>query len=107
MIIEELYTIIEDRKKNRPSNSYISSLFKEGKDRIIQKFGEEAVETIIASKGRDKKRIVEEVADVWFHVLVLMAALEIAPKDVLSELSERRGIRRIRGISGNRNDKEK
>ncbi len=96
MTLDELYTIILDRKTRMPKNSYIASLFREGKDRIIQKVGEEAVEVIfaaatfdVAAKGKKKKRIIEETADLWFHSLILLASYGISPPDILSELNLR------------------
>ena len=90
MTINELYEIINDRKLNKPDGSYTASLFKKGKDRIIQKVGEEAVEVVIAAKNEDNKRIVSELADLLFHVLVLMNALDIKPKQIMLELDSRR-----------------
>lgn len=90
MTLEELYKIIEDRKKNMPKDSYVTSLFRDGSDRIIQKIGEEATEVVIAAKNESKKRIISEVADLWFHTLVLLAKLDIKPEDVLEELENRR-----------------
>ena len=90
MILEEIYTIIEKRKKQRLPNSYTASLFQEGINRIIQKVGEEAVEVIIATKGRKKQRIIEEVADLYFSTLVLLSAKDIHVKRVFAELEKRR-----------------
>lgn len=90
MTINNLYKIIQDRKSKMPEGSYISSLFKAGKDRIIQKVGEEATEVIIAAKNEGKKRTISEVADLWFHLFILMAAFSITPGDILDELSKRR-----------------
>lgn len=91
MTIDELYKIIQERKLKKPKDSYISSLFKAGRDRIIQKIGEEATEVIIAAKNEGKKRIISEVADLWFHLLVLMAGFNISPEDIKDELGKRRG----------------
>lgn len=90
MTIEELYEVILDRKKNLPKGSYVASLFREGGDRIIQKVGEEATEVIIAAKNRNRKQIIAEMADLWFHCLILLAECEVKPKEVLSELEKRR-----------------
>lgn len=73
-----------------PDGSYTTSLFKEGLDRIVQKFGEEAIEVVIAAKGSNKKRVIEELADLIFHKLVLMAQLDIKPEEVFKELENRR-----------------
>lgn len=90
MILEEIYTIIEKRKKQRLPNSYTASLFQEGVNRIIQKVGEESVEVIIATKGRKKQRIIAEMADLYFSTLVLLSAKNIHVKRVFEELEKRR-----------------
>lgn len=89
MTLEELYRIIEDRKKTMPNGSYVASLFREGKDRIIQKVGEEAMEVIIAAKNKSRSSQIEELTDLFFHALILMAKLNISPVDILKELSRR------------------
>ena len=89
MTLEKLYTIIEDRKKNMPKNSYVASLFREGNDRIIQKIGEEATEVVIAAKNEDKERVISEVADLWFHTLILLSQKKISPSKILQELQKR------------------
>lgn len=89
MTLEELYKIIEDRKKNMPKNSYVASLFREGEDRIVQKVGEEATEVIIAAKNKQKEQIISEVSDLWFHSLVLLSLYGITPSDILLELDKR------------------
>lgn len=90
MIIEKLYKLIEERKRDLPKGSYTASLFKEGGDKIIQKVGEEAVEVVVAAKGKSKKRVIEEFADLLFHSLILLSYLGIRPKEVLEELEKRR-----------------
>lgn len=89
MNLNKLYKIIKDRQTKMPSGSYTTSLFKEGKDRIIQKVGEEAIETIIAAKNPNKNRTISEVADLVFHLLVMLAFLEIKPGDIFEELEKR------------------
>lgn len=89
MTLEELFTIIKERQKNMPKNSYTASLFNSGKDRILQKVGEEAIEVIIATKGKSKKRIIEEMADLWFHCLVLLVYLDVSFSEILKELENR------------------
>jgi phosphoribosyl-ATP pyrophosphohydrolase len=89
MTLEELYKIIEDRKKNMPDKSYVASLFGEGNDRIIQKVGEEATEVVIAAKNEDKERIISEVADLLFHILILLSAKNIKLEEILEELKTR------------------
>lgn len=89
MTLEELYKIIEDRKKNMPEGSYVASLFREGNDKIIQKVGEEAVELTIASKNENKERVISEMSDLLFHILILLVAKGIKLDEVLDELNER------------------
>ncbi|HSW97518.1 MAG TPA: phosphoribosyl-ATP diphosphatase [Candidatus Saccharimonadales bacterium] len=90
MTIEELFEIIKERKKNLPKDSYIASLFKNGEDRIIQKVGEESIEVVIAAKNNNKKLLKGEIADLLFHLLVLLAAKNIKPEDIFMELENRR-----------------
>lgn len=89
MTLEELYKIIEERKKKMPTDSYVASLFRDGEDRIIQKVGEEATEVVIAAKNKDRKRIIEEIADLWFHTLILLSLKKINPLNVFVELKRR------------------
>lgn len=90
MILEKLYKMIENRKKEMPKDSYVASLFKKGKDRIIQKVGEESTEVIIAAKNESKQRIISEVADLLFHLLVMLSLFKITPRDILKELDKRK-----------------
>ena len=89
MTLEELYKIIEERKKKMPTDSYVASLFRDGEDRIIQKVGEEATEVVIAAKNESKARLVSEVADLWFHTLILLTQKNISLVDIFEELSRR------------------
>ena len=82
--------MIETRKKELPEGSYTASLFKKGGDKIIQKVGEEAVEVVVAAKGNDKQRVIEEFADLLFHSLILLSYLDIKPEEILDELERRR-----------------
>jgi phosphoribosyl-ATP pyrophosphohydrolase/phosphoribosyl-AMP cyclohydrolase len=84
-----LFEIIKERKINLPENSYTAKLFKEGENRIIQKVGEEAVETIIAAKNRNKKEIINEVSDLVYHLLVMLAETEIELSDIVTNLEQR------------------
>ena len=90
MTLEELYQIIEERKRGGSKNSYVYSLFQKGKDRIVRKVGEEATEVIIAAKNRRKKEIIEETADLWFHTLIMLSALDIKPQDIFDEFERRK-----------------
>ena len=89
MNLNNLYSIILKRKKEKPENSYIVSLLRNGTDCIAQKIGEEATEVIIAAKNSDKKAVIYEVADLWFHTLILLAANRITPDDIYSEFEKR------------------
>jgi phosphoribosyl-ATP pyrophosphohydrolase len=91
MILDDLESVILSRKNNPSGNSYVSSLFAKGKDEILKKIGEEAIEVIIASKAADRQQIVNELADLWFHCMVLMAEDGLSHSDVLKELESRFG----------------
>ena len=87
--IDDLYATIQDRKANPKAGSYTNSLFDAGEDEIVKKVGEEAVEIILAVKGQGKTRIVEETADLVYHLLVMLAAQELTWDDVRTELAKR------------------
>lgn len=89
-VIYELYHVINDRKHNPKEGSYTNYLFEKGQDKILKKVGEEAAETIIGSKNNDKAEILYEMADLWYHCLVLLANHEIAPSELMAELQSRR-----------------
>jgi len=89
MNINKLMKIIRDRKLKMPKESYVASLFKAGQDRIIQKVGEEATEVIIAAKNKNKKRIISEVADLLFHLLILLIYAGISFSNIEEELEKR------------------
>ena len=88
-IIEQLYKIILERKKFSPESSYVSSLFNKGTNSILKKIGEESTEVIIASKSENKDEIIHEIADLWFHLLVLMVDQEISLENLLQEIKNR------------------
>ena len=89
MSIQWLFDIIEDRKKNLAENSYTSALFTEGLPKIAQKVGEEASEVIVAALAQDDRRLIEEIADLTYHTLVLLSARGLSPANVLVELEKR------------------
>lgn len=91
-ILERLAATLEARKGADPETSYVAKLYARGLDAILKKVGEEAAETLIAAKGNDKGQLVHEVADLWFHTLVLLASQGLGPKDVLAELASREGV---------------
>jgi phosphoribosyl-ATP pyrophosphohydrolase/phosphoribosyl-AMP cyclohydrolase len=86
---DTLFGIVADRKINRKVGSYTTYLFEKGIDKILKKLGEEATEVIIAGKSGDKGETVHEIADLTYHLMVLMAELKITPEDVISELASR------------------
>lgn len=90
-ILDALYKVILERKRTLPEGSYVASLLKTGLDGILNKVEEEATELILASKGRGKKEIVHELADLLFHTLVLLGEKDIAPQEVYMELKRRFG----------------
>src|SRR5947199_5188413 len=83
---------IEARKHADPRDSYVAALLAAGDDGILRKIGEEATETVLAAKDGDKIRVIAEVADLWFHCLVLLARHGLGPADVLRELARREGV---------------
>lgn len=90
--IDGLYELLEGRKKDKPQGSYTTYLFEQGIDKILKKVGEECTEVIVAGKGGDKAETVFEIADLTYHVLVLMVEMGIEPRDVLAELAKRHVI---------------
>ncbi len=90
-VLDRIHASIASRKDADPAGSYVASLFAKGGDAILKKVGEEATETVMAAKDGDPRRIVGEVADLWFHCLVLLAAHGLGPADVLAELARREG----------------
>ncbi len=87
--IDTLFATIQDRKINPKPGSYTNSLFDAGEDEIVKKVGEEAVEIILAVKGQGNERIIEETADLVYHLLVMLAAQDLTWDDVRAELEKR------------------
>lgn len=90
-VLSRLAATIAARKGTDPAASYVAALLAKGNDAILKKIGEEATETVLAGKDADPARITAEVADLWFHCLVLLAAHGLGPADVLAELARREG----------------
>jgi phosphoribosyl-ATP pyrophosphohydrolase len=88
-MLEELFQIIEDRKANPVEGSYTNRLLEAGEDEILKKVGEEAVEVILAAKAQGNQRLIEEIADLYYHSLVLLAARGLSLVEIESELSRR------------------
>ena len=91
-VLARLAATIEALKGADPGTSYVASLLARGEDAVLKKVGEEATETVLAAKDGDKIRITAEVADLWFHCLVLLARHGLGPGDVLAELARREGV---------------
>jgi phosphoribosyl-ATP pyrophosphohydrolase/phosphoribosyl-AMP cyclohydrolase len=88
--IRQLYDLIAERKETRPDGSYTTRLFDEGIDKIVKKLGEEAVETVIAAKNESTQRIVEETADLLYHLLVTLVERGVTLEEIQMELQKRR-----------------
>ena len=88
-ILDDLYSTILDRKAHPRVGSYTNSLFDAGEDEIAKKVGEEAIEVIIAAKGQTDQRLIEESADLVYHLWVLLAWRGVTPEQVMAELARR------------------
>jgi phosphoribosyl-ATP pyrophosphohydrolase len=91
-ILDRLTETIEARKQASPETSYVAKLFSRGEDAVLKKVGEESTEVILAAKGGDKTHLVYEIADLWFHCMVLLARNGLKAQDVLNELARREGV---------------
>ncbi|MCF6190684.1 MAG: phosphoribosyl-ATP diphosphatase [Cocleimonas sp.] len=89
--LTDVAKILEERKSAEAGSSYVASLYDKGLDAILKKVGEEATEVVMAAKDGKSDKIVYEVADLWFHTLVLLAQQNLHPDDVLKELERRFG----------------
>jgi phosphoribosyl-ATP pyrophosphohydrolase len=90
-VLSRVAATIAARQGADPAGSYVAALFAKGEDAILKKIGEEATETVMAGKDGDPRRITAEVADLWFHCLVLLVRHGLGPADVLAELARREG----------------
>jgi phosphoribosyl-ATP pyrophosphohydrolase len=100
-ILTRIYDVVLERKKEMPPDSYTASLFRQGEDAILKKVAEEASEVILASKSKQEDKIVHEVSDTFFHLLVLLGYHKIPPGRIFGELERRFGI------SGNKEKHER
>jgi phosphoribosyl-ATP pyrophosphohydrolase len=91
-ILDRLAETLEARKQASPDSSYVARLYSKGTDAILKKIGEEATETVMAAKDDQPEKIIYEIADLWFHTLVLLAHKGLKPADVLNELARREGL---------------
>ena len=91
-----LASVIDSRKGGDPEQSYVSRLFHKGDDAVLKKIGEEAMEVVLVAKdarhGGVLKALVSEVADLWFHCLVMLSHFDLSPADVVAELERREGL---------------
>lgn len=85
----ELEALLQSRRANPPANSYTAQLLAQGEDEIVKKIGEEAVEIILAAKGQGDERLVEETADLVYHLLVLLVSRDLSWQAVVAELHRR------------------
>jgi phosphoribosyl-ATP pyrophosphohydrolase len=90
--LARLAAVIESRRRGDPENSYVARLFHKGDDAMLKKVGEEATEVVMAAKDGVPGKIVAEVADLWFHTLIVLAAHGLGPQQVLAELRRREGL---------------
>ena len=90
--VEGLYALLQGRKEQLPEGSYTTYLFQKGLDKILKKVGEESTEVIIAGKAEDKAETIYEIADLMYHVMVLMVEMGISVEDVMAELASRHVI---------------
>ncbi len=91
-VLGALATQLEQRKSASPESSYVASLYAKGREKILQKLGEEAVETVLAGMGPTNEPLIYEMADLWFHSLILLADAGLHPQDILAELARREGV---------------
>lgn len=91
-ILKRLTETLEARKDASPDSSYVAKLHAKGLDAILKKIGEEATEAVMAAKDGQSEKIIYEVADLWFHTLVLLSHKGLTAQDVLDELARREGV---------------
>jgi phosphoribosyl-ATP pyrophosphohydrolase len=94
-ILKRIDALIGEHRDAEPGKSDVATLFAKGDDAIIKKIGEEATEAVMAAKDGDKIRLTAELADLWFHCLVLLVRHVMGPENVLAELERRKGVSRI------------
>lgn len=95
-VLIQLAETLEQRKQASPESSYVASLHHKGLNAILEKVGEEAVETLLAAKevqaGGERQQLINETADLWFHTMVMLSHLDLEPQQVLEELQKRFNI---------------
>jgi phosphoribosyl-ATP pyrophosphohydrolase len=90
--LNKLAAVLEERKSAEPDSSYVAKLYSKGLDAILKKIGEEATETVMAAKDGEAEKVIYEIADLWFHSLVLLKHMDLEPQQVLDELERRFGL---------------
>jgi phosphoribosyl-ATP pyrophosphohydrolase len=91
-VLDRVYAVIESRRGADPQTSYVAKMFGQGRQRIAQKVGEEAIETVIAATSGGREEMVRESADLLFMLMILWADMGVAPADVFAELNNREGV---------------
>jgi phosphoribosyl-ATP pyrophosphohydrolase len=90
-VLGELGRMLAERRGADPDSSYVASLYGKGRNKILEKVGEEATEVLLAAKDGDRDALVAETADLWFHSLVMLVEQDLGPEAVLAELERRLG----------------
>jgi len=90
--LAQIHETLVSRLDADVSTSYVASLYNKGLDAILKKVGEEATETVMAAKDGDAEKIIYEVADLWFHTMVLLAQQGLEPQQIIDELARRMGV---------------
>lgn len=94
--LQHLHQTLVARKSEAPDKSYVASLYHKGLNKILEKVGEEATETLLAAKdaehSSDKTHLIYETADLWFHSMVMLAHFDLSPADIINELERREGV---------------
>ena len=104
-VFAHLTAVLLERKTADPDSSYVAKLYHKGLDTILKKVGEEAIETVIAAKGGDQQQLIYEMADLWFHCLVLLVDQGLSAQDVTKELERRFGLSGLAEKAARENDK--
>lgn len=103
-ILTKLTDILETRKSAQEDESYVAKLHTQGLNKILEKVGEEATETILAAKDEDKSALIRETADLWFHTMVMLSHMNLSAADVLQELERRFGLSGLEEKASRNND---
>ncbi len=91
-VISDIADVIDSRKGADPATSYVAKLFSKAPDKALKKVGEEAAEVIMAAKDGDPEHLIYEVADLWFHTMVVLSQAGLRPEQVVAELKRREGV---------------